>query len=417
MPSNSFTQTTTYAGAAEPYMGTMSNNPGTDKQNALSIDYTHPVTKDFVLEGGAKATLQNIVTTTNVSALQPAQDYRTDPSQSYSFSYDMAVYAAYLSASFPLTKLLKVKAGARYEYTSIDIGFSNTNVPAYGTLVPSLTLSHDLKNRQFIKLSYSRRIERPDYRDVNPFLYRSDPYNIATGNPLLKPEIGNNMELGYNKSFGKSGNLYVSLTERINTQDHKQVTTFYNEYVSGDSVYTNVSVSAPQNIGSEYNSGLSLSGSYTIKDKLTFRSNTSLFHRYIVSSLSGANGATGMRFRINLNVAYQLSHSFIAEAFGNYNSQTKSIQGTTPQWITYTLAFRKQFWQGNGSLGVTATNILNEYTRQLTTIETASYSSYSVRMLPYRSVGINFTYKFGKLEFKKGRDDNGYMNDAPAMGN
>jgi outer membrane receptor protein involved in Fe transport len=417
LPTTGYNQTTGYLNATDPFAGAISNNPGSDRENAISVDYSHPVTKGFMLETGVKTTLQNIVSNSNVSTLQPALDYLPDPGQSYHLKYDMAVYAAYLSTSFSITKMLKLKAGARYEYTSTNIDFPNTAIPAYGTVVPSITLSHDVRQGQFIKLSYSRRIERPDYRDVNPFLNRADPYNLTTGNPLLKPEIGNNIELGYSRSFGKGGNLYVSLNERINTQDHKQVTTFYSQYLYGDSVYTNVSVSDPQNIGTEYNSGINVSGSYTIKDKLSFRSNTSLFHRYIVSGLAGSNGVTGMRFRINLNVSYQLSHSFIAEAFGNYNSPTNTIQGKSPQWITYTIAFRKQFWQGNGSLGLTATNIFNEYTRQVTTISTGSYTSYSVRMLPYRSVGISFTYKFGKLEFRKGKEDDSYMNNAPVMGN
>ncbi len=416
-PNTYYRQMSIYPGAPDSYAGAISNNPGTNKQNNLSVDYTYPVTKEFVLETGAKTTLQDITSAAGVNTLQPdSQKYFPDPGQTYSLKYDMRVYAAYLSASFPVAKFLKVKLGARDEDTQTNVDFPNTSIPDYGLLVPSVILSHDIRNGQFIKLSYTRRIERPDYRDVNPFLNLADPYNITTGNPQLKPELGNNFELGYNKSFGKGSNIYISLVERINTQDHKQVTTFYSAYQSGDSVYTNVSVTNVQNTGTEYNSGVNVSGSWTIKDKLTFRSNAFITYRYIVSSDSAYNGVSGIRYRVNLNTSYQLPRDLVTEGFGNYNSATNSIQGKTPQSLTYTFAFRKQFWKKNASVGVTATNIFSQYIRQVTTITTADYTSYNVRMLPYRSVGISLTYKFGKLEFKKPKEDDSYLNNPPVMG-
>jgi len=416
-PFTHYLQTSTYKDSTYPFTGSASNDPGTDNENDISVDYTEPLKKKIVIETGVKATLLAITSAAAVTDLQPATTaYIPDAGQSYHLNYNMQVYAGYLSASFPLTSFINVKAGARYEYTNTKIDFPNTSIPAYSTLVPSLILSHDLGKGQFIKLSYTRRLERPDYRDVNPFLNLADPYNITTGNPLLKPEIGNNMELGYNRSLGKHGNIYVSLIERIDAQDHKQVTTFYPSLHVGDTVYTNVSVINVQNIGTEYNSGINVSGSYTIKDKLSLRSNVFFVHRYSAGLPPGSTGTDGNRFRINLNVSYQLPHDFITEAFGNYNAATNSIQGRTPQSLSYTIAFRKQFWHRNASIGVTATNIFNEYTKQVVTITTTDYTSYVARSLPYRSVGVSLTYKFGKLEFKKGKEDDSYMNNPPAMG-
>jgi outer membrane receptor protein involved in Fe transport len=63
----------------------------------------------------------------------------------------------------------------------------------------------------------------------------SDPHNITTGNPALKPEIGNNMEFGYSKNFDNGGNISMTLTERINSQDLKQITTFYPVFTAMES--------------------------------------------------------------------------------------------------------------------------------------------------------------------------------------
>lgn len=418
MPVTYYSQQSSYLPYPDPYSGAISNNPGRDNENDIALDYTYPIAPHVSIETGAKTTFQNITSTANVNTFRlQSMDYLPDPGQSYSLKYDLQVYAAYASISFRIKKILKIKSGIRYEYTHTKIDYPNTYIPDYGTLAPSVVLSHDLKEGQFLKLSYSRRIERADYRDVNPFLNLADPNNITTGNPLLKPEIENHFEFGYNRAFGKSGNLYIALIERINTQDHKPVTIFYQAYKANDTVFYNVSVTNWQNTGTEYNTGINVSGSYTIKDKLSLRGNAFFMHRYIVSSLPGANGVTGDRFRMNLNASYQFPHDLIAEVFGNYNSATTIIQGKMPQSVTYTFAFRKQFWDKKASFGLTATNIFNEYIRQVTTINTANYSSYSVRELPYRSVGISFTYKFGKLEFKKNAEDDSYQNNPPVMGN
>jgi outer membrane receptor protein involved in Fe transport len=138
--------------------------------------------------------------------------YEFDPFQSYRLKYDMGVYAAYLSSSLKLfNNWLDVRAGARYEYTTVKIDYQNTNIPSYSLLVPSFILSHKFDSGETIKLAYTRRVERPEYSELNPFLNFSDPHNITTGNPALKPEIGDNMELGYNKNFENGANFHSPL--------------------------------------------------------------------------------------------------------------------------------------------------------------------------------------------------------------
>lgn len=119
-----------------------------------------------------------------------------------------------------------------------------------------------------------------------------------------------------------------------------------------------------------------------------------------------------MLYRLNLNLNYLFPKDFIVEAFGNYNSSAKNIQGKNPQSITYSIAARKHFWNKKASIGITTTNSFNKYIKQTRTVETNDYSSYYVRYLPLRSFGISFSYKFGK-DFKKEKDiNNDYLNEA-----
>jgi outer membrane receptor protein involved in Fe transport len=419
-PYSNYIQSQSYEGQTVPFSGSLSTNPGTDREIDISIDYTHPVNKNILIETGAKMVDENISSIANVSDFDPSlNQYVSDALQSYRLNYKMKVYAGYLSTNFKLFNWLNVKAGARYEYTDTNIDFPNTSVPAYGTFVPSVVLSHDFNKTQSLKLAFSKRIERPEYRELNPFINLSDPYNLSTGNPLLKPEIGNNFELGYSSTFKKGGNIYISLIERINTQDVKQITTFYPAYLIGDSTYTNVSVTNSQNIGEEYNTGISVSGSYPITTKLNMRGNLMVSQRYIVSNVGIGNQSTGFRARLNLNATYQLNKDLVFELFGFYSSPVQNIQGKNPQYFMYTFALRKLFWDKKASFGFTATNPFNKYVRQLSTVSTESYTSTNIRMMPMRSFGISFMYKFGKLEFSKTKEDdnNNFMNDTASRGN
>ncbi len=415
MPILQYSQDQRNPGAAGPYAGNASYNPGTDNSTNISVDYTRPVTEKATIEAGAKSSFSNINSETDVSTLTPSTgEYQKDARQSYSLNYKMNVYAGYVSASFPLFRFLDVKAGFRVEHTDVAISYATVHIPSYNTYVPSVTFSHKLSEKQFVKLSYSHRIERPEYDELNPFLNLSDPYNINTGNPLLKPEIGDNMELGYNRSFDNGANFYVAIGERINSHDIKPFTTFYPDYTIGDSVYHNVSITNRQNIGTEYNFGLTITGSAPVAKKLNLRGNLNIFNRHIVNNVDPVNPVTNsLTCRVSMNLGYELPHDLALEAFGNYRSPWRNIQGKNPQQLGYTIAARKQFWNKKASVGITATNFFRNYLQQVSTIGTSAYESYNVREMPVRSFGITFSYKFGKLEFKEKKHDNGYM-DMPS---
>lgn len=174
----------------------------------------------------------------------------------------------------------------------------------------------------------------------------------------------------------------------------------------------NVSVTAPLNIGTEYNTGISASGSVPVTSKLNIRGNLMMTYRNVVSDVTG-NISTGLRARLNMNASWQLPKDLMIEMFGMYSAPSNNVQGKVPQFFIYTFAFRKMFLNKNASLGFTATNPFNKYVRQETTISTVNSNSTMIREMPLRSFGISFTYKFGKIEFSKNNkeeDDNSFLN-------
>ena len=413
---NNFSQLQNYINTNKVPFGTASNNPGKDKETDISIDYTHPISKDFTIETGAKAVIENL---NNIVATDTLGNgvYSRNPKQSYSFNYNRKVFAYYLSSSFSLfNNFIDGKAGLRYEYTTSTTDFPNTPLPSYGIFAPSFVLSHKIDKSQTIKLSYTFRLERPEYRDLNPFYNISDPHNISTGNPNLRPELGHNYELGYNKSFDKGSNIYVAAFYRYNTDDIQSFTNQYSSLNIGGTTYTNVFLSQRTNIGSETSTGINLYGSLPIGKKLTVRSN--MFFADRITNNPGSPQVSGFTYRVNLNGSYQFANDFAGEFFVNYRSAQKGIQGTNPDQLFYNFAVRKQLFNKKASIGLTAANPFSQYIDQKSTTFGSNFNQSNLRQVPQRSFGISLTYKFGKLEFKKDRekDDNNAPDDNSGGG-
>ena len=97
--------------------------------------------------------------------------------------------------------------------------------------------------------------------------------------------------------------------------------------------------------------------------------------------------------------------SWLAEFFGNFNSSHHEAQGTYPSFTFYSMAIRKQLQNKKGSVALTANNIFSKYVHQQTYLYGPGFVTSSLREIPFRSIGINFTWKFGKLEFKKEKQE------------
>ncbi|MFI5159742.1 MAG: TonB-dependent receptor domain-containing protein [Sphingobacteriales bacterium] len=408
-----FFQQQDYLTGGYPSSGSQSNNPGKDHETEISIDYTQPFSKNFTIETGAKASLENINNTIVTDTLAGAA-FVPNANQTYGFNYDRKVYAYYLSATFSLfNNFLDGKAGLRDEYTTTSADFPGTHIPSYNIVAPSAVLSHKIDQTQSFKLSYTYRIERPDYRDLNPFYDISDPHNISTGNPNLQPEVGHNYEFGYSKSFAQGANIYAGLFYRYNNNDIQSYTTFYDTLTVNGNKYANVSLNQRYNIGTETTEGLSLFGSLPVTDKLNLRTNMMFSDR--ISTNPGNPTVSGFMYRINLNATYEFPHDLTAEIFGNYNSSQRTIQGTRPAFAFYNLAVRKQFMKKKFSIGLTASDPFSEYIHQTSTTSASNFYQTNLREVPFRSFGITLSYKFGKLDFKKEKpkDDNNNNNNMP----
>jgi ferric enterobactin receptor len=340
--------------------------------------------------------------------------YLLDDKQSYTSNFRRNVYAAYLSGTFKAFNYLDVIAGIRWEHTVNNAKYSNVHavvIPDYNNTGPSLTIAHTFPTQQTLRFSYAYRLERPEYRDLNPFVNLADPHNISTGNPNIKPEIGNDFQLGYNYNFGRENNLNIILLYNYNSPDIKSYTMFYPTYQVGDSIYENVNLTRRSNIASEHRFGLNLSGSFNAASKFTIRPGIQLYRRTTNNIYASPVKVTGFEYRATLNANYQFNHGLVAEAFGNYRSGIK-WQGRQAAFSTYSIAIKQQLFKGKGSFGFVTVNAFSKYFTQKSTQQGTGFTAATTLHIPYRSFGITFMYKFGKIKIKQKEDDN-YLTKPP----
>ncbi|MDR2237606.1 MAG: outer membrane beta-barrel family protein [Chryseobacterium sp.] len=173
--------------------------------------------------------------------------YVADPTKSNLFDYDEKNYAAYLSASKDFGEKWSAKLGFRYEYAETK-GYSPTTQSLsenkYGKLFPSAYISYKANDHHQFSLNYSRRINRPGFRALDPFRWYSNPYSYYTGNPGLLPSFNDNIEFNYIFKNKWSANLFyqrsTSNFEQITFPDGIYMTSTYENYYNQDNYGINL---------------------------------------------------------------------------------------------------------------------------------------------------------------------------------
>ncbi len=394
--------------------GSRSAMASTVNESELKLDYAEPISDKVKFNAGGKLVGMDINSGTDVFTQSNSQASRLNTSLSNTLAYHQKVVAIYSEIEFPIVNWIDVKLGGRWEQTNIDAIYSTSNKkinPSYNNFVPSIFFKRKLGEDNSIKLSYSKRINRPRYDELNPYINTTDPKNMSEGNPFLLPELGERIELSYSQQLGEKGSLMLSLFQRNSDQDIQPYVTYYPSLQVGDSLYYNVNVSKSQNIGLEKNTGLNIFSDIKISGAFSVRSNMSYYYRKILNSIDHNYNATSQNWKVNVNLVYEFSKTLVSECFGDFNSARNELQGKYPANLTYSLAIRKRFWNNKGSLGLVANNPFAEYVKQETLINGPNFSSNSIRYEPSRSFGLSFNWRFGKLEFLKEKKEEGGMED------
>ncbi|WP_137402027.1 outer membrane beta-barrel protein [Echinicola rosea] len=162
-------------------------------------DFTKPLSEKVKLETGVKGSWVESDNMLDIS--KSTEDGPFEPDQnSNHFIYNENVLAAYASVKSPLGKKLDFQAGLRMEYSDItgnSVTLNQVNKQEYLNLFPSMFLQHKVSDNYSIIYNVNRRITRPNYRLLNPFVFYVDPLTTEKGNPNLQPQYANNFEMSH----------------------------------------------------------------------------------------------------------------------------------------------------------------------------------------------------------------------------
>ncbi|AII50515.1 TonB-dependent receptor domain-containing protein [Hymenobacter sp. APR13] len=381
----------------------LNQNDSYNQEVTLQADYQTPLSKTQLLEFGAKDIMRKV--NSDYESLRNGQrDDRVGNSNE--FTYNQNVAAAYTSYTVGFLKNYTLKAGARYEYTTINADFRTAeapNIPSYGVLVPSVNLSRKLASGNTLKAAYNRRIQRPSLQFLNPNRQAANPLNVSQGNPLLDPEKTNNYELGYS-TFIKQTSLTFSAFVRNTTGSIQPV-----RDVRGDTIITNY-----QNIGQENAYGGSIFANVNLNNKLTLNGGTDFYYTVLDNNQSNkffAASNEGFVISGRLGGTYNFTKGWGLQAFSFYRGRQVQLQGFQGGFGVYSLGVKKDFAEKKGSIGFGADNFFNPRIKIRNELSSYTLEQNSVNDLRRLGFRMNLSYRIGKLSMAQPRRKRSVNND------
>ncbi|MEO5591043.1 MAG: TonB-dependent receptor, partial [Chitinophagaceae bacterium] len=386
---------------------------GFDKNLVVQTDYTKPIGTTTKIETGIRAALRSR-TNNNITSVYDGSAYLPLPSATSNYKNTDNVYAAYVTYSSAF-KDFSYKLGLRAESSNYAGDLTNTgekfknNYPV--SLFPSVFLTQKLNANQQVQLSYSRRINRPNFFQLIPFVDYTDKLNITKGNPALVPEFTQSLELSYLKTFTGNntllGSLYYKHTNNLITR--------YLDKELNPLIGTEDLINTYINANASYSAG----GEITAQNYLTkwwdVSTNINVYNSQIKTDSNAQPALWSWFGKFNSN--FKLPKDFTMQLTATYQSKTNlpvntnqgfggpafgQAQSSSQGYISASwgidLAVKKTFLK---SKALSATLSVNDIFRTRVSNQ-YSYSEYFVqnynRLRDPQMIRLNFAYRFGKID-------------------
>lgn len=390
----------------------------------IQSDYENSYDSAHKIEAGVRAAIRDYKNESIQSFFDDSTGkFISIPSISNNYKFRDEVYAAYLTYTIK-TKNWNYQLGMRAEssnYNGSLIGKDSsykTNFPI--SFFPSAFITYRIGNKQDLQLNYSRRINRPNFFQLLPFVDVSDPQNPSIGNPALKPEFTNSLEFSYDKTYKNNSNFLATIYYKYSTD----LITRY-QYIAPspldakDTVVFNTFANA--NSSTSY--GLELTNRTTVAKIWDLTLNVNLYNSTINGSnlVNGSiNQRTSWFAKWNNNI--KLPKKYSVQLSANYQSKTVlpisgggggrggggffggNNFGTAQGYIfpnySFDFAVRKEWqWKGGNSASLTISmNDILRTARNKTYSESPYFTQISERRRDPQVLRINFGYRFGKFD-------------------
>jgi hypothetical protein len=385
-------------------------NDAGNKDHTVQIDYASPLNKQFSIEAGAKAILRNNYSNFDVSDRDPAtQQFVTNDAQTNDFNYHQDIYSLYNSYQLKLDKWTG-KAGLRLEYTSLNADFISagvTTAPNYGNLIPSVSIQRTFKTSS-VNFGFTQRIQRPGIYQLNPFVDRSNPTFVNTGNPALKPELDNTFELTYS-NFTKNA-INVGLSYAFSNNSIQNVSNLQTETINNKT--DTVTYTTFENLGTNKTVGLNVNTNMNFTKRFSLSLNGQVNHIWLSGTFDGAmyhnDGYMGNAFG---NTRYRFDNGFALSFNAGYFSGNINLQGKSSDFIFNQYLVSKDFFNKKLTLVLVANNPYYKYKTFSNTINSVDFYQTSFNQNYYRSLAFRINFRFGKLNSQIKKNEHGIEND------
>ena len=321
-----------------------------------------------------------------------------DPSQSNKFVYKENTEALYISGSRKLGEKWETQLGLRFETTQAQgnsVTLNTTNKNNYSKLFPTFYLSYTPNENNNFSFNYGKRLDRPNFEDLNPFRIYNNKYQYSEGNPFLQPSYSHNLEFNYAYKNNWNSKLYYSkITDGtggiilINPSDNLQANVILN-YLNSESI--------------------GLSESYTLSFKNWFQSYNSfdVFYSNSKSTIPYINSnIKGVNYNITTNNSFTLNKEKTILFGVDYSYNFKGVSGVDriSAYSQLDASLKFLFLNKNLSLTIIGNDILKSSIITQTTIT----NNYPIKYKNYQDIRflrISLIYKFGNKDIKTSQID------------
>ena len=361
-------------------------------EDHLSIDYTKPFAHGAKLELGYEGSF---------TKQQPVyygeffdttlRNFVEDNMRSNKFIYNQDVNAVYTTFQYTHKKFGYL-AGLRMEETGINANLLTKDslvTNSFFKIYPTLHLGYTLPNGE-VQLNYSRRVNRPEADDVNPFPEYRDPRNLRVGNPRLLPEIINSFELGYKYQHEKLS-FVPSIYYRYKQNAFTEVISELND---------STLLTTQENLSNDQSAGLELILSDKPSKYLSANLSANVFYNVIDGSALGFNtkkSIISMSATFNSNVA--ITPTTVFQISSNYRSARLTPQGKLYASFVFNSGLRQEFFKKKLSVTLTGSDLLKTYS-QKALINTSFLSQTIISKRDSQVFYLGLTYHFGKATKK-----------------
>jgi iron complex outermembrane receptor protein len=375
----------------------LDDNAQGERELQLNADYVRPWGQGGRLELGYRTELQNTDEDRVLEVFADEDDVTATLSTINGFGYRELFNSAYATASRTLGDL-SVQAGLRAEQVNTRLTLDQTGDVydnSYFSLFPSANLRYDLGGGREMRLSYARRVRRPQPGVLNPVNRSNDPLNRSVGNPDIDPQYTHSLSLetSWTSSFGS---LRFSPYWRRTTDDWTQIKTVDEQ---GVSTVTWENLASVESFGTSLTASIrpinGVSGNFSVSGSREVRNASNLAIDY---------SGTAMRWSARGNVSARVTETLAVQGMGYYTPARDVPQGTISSSLMTHFGLRQTLLNGRATLNLMVTDPFDLYRSSFTTRD-PSHEQIGRSRFSARAATLSVSYSFGRPPRDRGRTE------------